>query len=49
MEYSTEIEMFDDGAFTVFKTRWNTYASRDKNGVGITSGLDKQAVIFWTP
>ncbi len=48
MEYSTEIEMFDDGAFTVFKTRWNTYASRDKNGVGITSGLDKQAVIFWT-
>ena len=43
-----EIEVYDDGAFTVFKTRWGTYASKDKEGVGICSGLDKEAVCFWS-
>ena len=42
-----EIETYDDGAFSVFKTRWGTYASRDKEGNGLCSGLDKDAVIFW--
>jgi hypothetical protein len=48
IETMDEIEIMDDGAFTVFKTRWGTYASRDKDGKDITSGLDKQAVIFWS-
>ena len=43
-----EIEIFDDGAFTVFKTRWNTFASRDKEGNGLCSSLDRDAVIFWS-
>ena len=42
------METFDDGAFTVYKTRWGTYASNDKEGNGLCSGLDKQAVIFWS-
>ena len=42
------MEIFDDGAFTVFTTRWKTYASRDKDGKGLCSGLDKEAVIFWS-
>lgn len=43
-----EIDIYDDGAFSVFQTRWKTYASRDKEGNNIVSGLDKEAVIFWT-
>ena len=44
----TEIETYDDGAFSVYLTRWKTYASRDKEGNGLCSGLDKDAVIFWS-
>jgi len=44
----TDIELVDDGAFTVFQTRWGTYASRDKDGNGLCSGLDKDAVIYWS-
>ena len=44
----TEMEVFDDGAFTVYQTRWKTYASRDKEGNGLCSGIDKDAVIFWS-
>lgn len=47
-DFNTDIELFDDGAFTVFKTRWGTYASRDKEGNGLCSGLDKEAVCFWS-
>ena len=43
-----EIEIMDDGAFTVYLTRWKTYASRDKEGNGLCSGLDKEAVCFWS-
>jgi len=43
-----EITIHDDGAFTVFKTRWGTYASRDKEGNGLVSSLDRDAVIFWS-
>ena len=46
--FDTDIETFDDGAFSVFKTRWKTYASRDKEGNGICSGLVKDDVIFWS-
>ena len=47
-DFDSDIELFDDGAFSVFKTRWGTYASRDKEGNGLCSGLDKEAVIFWS-
>ena len=43
-----EIEILDDGAFTVFRTRWGTYASRDKEGNGLCTSLDKDATIFWS-
>ena len=42
-----DLEVFDDGAFTVYQTRWKTWASRDKEGNGLCSGIDKEAVIFW--
>ena len=42
-----EIEVHDDGAFTVYLTRWKTWASRDKEGNDICSSLDKEACIFW--
>ena len=42
-----ELELYDDGAFTVFTTRRKTYAARDKDGKGLCSGIDKDAVIFW--
>ena len=42
-----EIEVYDEGAFTVFKTRWGTYAARDKEGNGLCTSLDKEATIFW--
>ena len=47
-EFDTDIELFDDGEFTIYKTRWGTFASRDKEGNGLCSGLDKGAVIFWS-
>ena len=40
-----EFETYDDGAFTVFSTRWGTYASKTPDGKGLCSGLDKDAVI----
>ena len=43
MTLMPEIETYDDGAFTVYQTRWKTYASRDKEGNGLCSGIDKEA------
>ena len=42
------MDVYDDGSFTVYKTRWGTFASRDKEGNGLCSGLDKEAVVFWS-
>jgi hypothetical protein len=47
-KFDADIELFDEGAFTVYKTRWGTFASRDKEGNDLCSGLDKGAVIFWS-
>ena len=47
-EKLTEMELFDDGAFTVYLTRWDTYASRDKDGNNLCSGVDRDAVIYWS-
>ena len=43
-----EMEIHDDGAFTVYRTRWKTWASRDKEGNDLCSSLDKVACIFWS-
>ena len=42
------VEYYDDGAFMVITTRFGLYSSRDRDGEGITCGLDKEAVIFWS-
>ena len=47
MKKEPEMTIMDDGAFTVFQTRWDTYAARDKDGKGLCSGIDKDAVIYW--
>ena len=47
-DYDDRMEVYDDGAFTVFFTRFGMYSSRDKEGKGLTCGLDKEAVIFWS-
>ena len=43
-----KMEVYDDGAFSVFYTSYGMYSSRDKNGVGICSSLSKEDVIFWS-
>ena len=40
-------EVYDDGAFNVFSTRWGTYAAKKPDGSGICSGISKEGVIFW--
>ena len=45
---NTEIETYDDGSFSVFRTRWGTYSSRDKDGNGLCCSLDKEACVFWS-
>ena len=42
-----KMEVYDDGAFTVFFTRFGLYSSRDREGKGLTCGLDKEAFVFW--
>ncbi len=44
----TEMETFDDDAFVVYRTAWDTYASRDKEGNNLCSGLDKDGVVYWS-
>ena len=43
-----KIEVYDDGAFSVFYTSYGMYSSRDKDGVGLCCGLSKEDVIFWS-
>ena len=43
-----KMEVYDDGAFTVFFTRFGLYSSRDKEGKSISCGLDKESVVFWS-
>ena len=47
MELPTDFEVYDNGAFNVFKTRWGTWAASTGEGEGLCSGMDKGAVIFW--
>ena len=47
-QMTDSIEYYDDGAFMVITTRFGLYSSRNRDGEGITCGLDKEAVIFWS-
>ncbi len=47
MELPTDFEVYDNGDFNVFMTRWGTWAATTCDGKGLCSGLDKSAVIFW--
>ena len=47
-QMTDSVEYYDDGAFMVITTRFGLYSSRDKDGHGITCGIDKEAVIFWS-
>ena len=42
------MEVYDDGAFSVFHTSYGMYSSKDKDGVGLCCGLVKEDVIFWS-
>ena len=42
------IEVYDDGAFTVFKKRSGLYGSKDKEGKDLVTGLKKESVIAWS-
>lgn len=42
-----EFEVYDDGAFNVFSTRWGTFQAKRPDGTGLCSGLVKEDVIFW--
>ena len=44
-EYNDKMEMYDDGAFSVFETR---YSSIDREGKALVSSLSKESVIIWS-
>ena len=46
--FDDRMEIFDGGAFSVFKTGYGMYSSRDREGAGLCCGLDRDAVIFWS-
>lgn len=47
-DFDNRMEIFDDGAFTVFKTGYGMYSSRDREGVGLCCGLVREDVIAWS-
>ena len=48
LDYDDRMEIYDDGAFTVFLSHYGMWNSRDREGNGLSCGLDKEAVIFWS-
>ncbi len=48
IDYDDRMEVYDGGAFTVFATSYGTYSSRDRDGNGLVSGIDKDSVILWS-
>ena len=47
-EYNDKMEVYDDGAFSVFETRYGTYSSIDREGKALVSSLCKESVIAWS-
>ena len=46
--YDDRIEIFDDGAFSIFKTKYGMYSSIDREGKSLVSSISKEAVIVWS-
>ncbi len=47
-EYDDRMEMYDDGAFSIFKTKYGMYSSIDRDGKSLVSSLSKEDVIAWS-
>ena len=47
-EYDDRMEMYDGGAFSVFKTSYGMYSSIDREGKALVSSLCKESVIAWS-
>lgn len=43
----TDIEIYDNGAFTVFLSRFGLYNAKDRDGNGICASISKESCIFW--
>ncbi len=46
--YNDKMEVYDDGDFSVFETRYGTYSSIDREGKALVSGISKEDVILWS-
>ena len=46
--YDDRIEIFDDGAFSIFKTKYGMYSSIDREGKALVSSISKEDVIIWS-
>ena len=40
--------IYDDGAFTIWLTRFGMWRSADREGNGICSSIDKDACVTWS-
>jgi len=47
-EYDDRMEMYDDGAFSIFKTKYGMYSSIDREGKALVSSISKEDVILWS-
>ena len=47
-EYDDRMEIYDDGAFSIFKTKYGMYSSIDREGKALVSSISKEAVIVWS-
>ena len=47
-EYDDRMEMYDDGAFSIFKTKYGMYSSIDREGKALVSSISKEDVIIWS-
>ena len=47
-EYDDRMEMYDDGAFSIFKTKYGMYSSIDREGKALVSSISKEDVIVWS-
>ncbi len=47
-EYDDRMEVYDDGAFSIFKTKYGMYSSIDREGKALVSSISKEDVILWS-
>ncbi len=47
-EYDDRMEVYDDGAFSIFKTKYGMYSSIDREGKALVSSISKEDVIIWS-